>query len=105
MHRVAVALLLFATGCMPGNGPGKSIPPKKSPAPASSTSAEDIPDWAGERTDEPFDVRAFIENRAAPADNTAPLYVEALSRSADICRAKRIRLWKKRFASCPFRCP
>src|SRR5690349_18073885 len=78
-YGLALLLLLSATGCMPRNGSGKPIPPKESPATTSNAPAEEIPNWAGKRTDEPFDVKAFLESRAAPDDDAAPLYVEALS--------------------------
>ena len=39
----------------------------------------DIPAWAGKDKDEPFDVKKFLESRAAPADNAAPLYFEAMA--------------------------
>jgi hypothetical protein len=39
-----------------------------------------IPEWAGKDTNEPFDVKAYLESRAvAPADNAAPLYLAALA--------------------------
>ena len=39
----------------------------------------DVPAWAGQRKDEPFDVKQFLESRAAPPDNAAPLYFAALA--------------------------
>jgi hypothetical protein len=39
----------------------------------------DIPAWVGKDKDEPFDVKKFLESRAAPADNAAPLYFEAMA--------------------------
>lgn len=41
--------------------------------------APSIPAWASKQQDEPFDVTAFLESRAAPADNAAPLYFAALA--------------------------
>ncbi len=38
-----------------------------------------VPQWVGQRTDEPFDVRKFLESRTPPADNAAPLYLAALA--------------------------
>jgi HEAT repeat protein len=38
-----------------------------------------IPAWAGKDKAEPFDVRQFLQSRAAPADNAAPLYLAALA--------------------------
>ena len=38
-----------------------------------------VPTWAGQQKDEPFDVKQFLESRAAPADNAAPLYFAALA--------------------------
>ncbi len=38
-----------------------------------------IPAWVGKDKDEPFDVKRFLESRAAPADNAAPLYFAALA--------------------------
>ena len=38
-----------------------------------------IPAWVGQDKDEPFDVKQFLESRAAPADNAAPLYFAALA--------------------------
>jgi hypothetical protein len=42
----------------------------------------DIPAWAGKDKDEPFDVKKYLESRAAPLDNAAPLYFEAM---AELC--------------------
>jgi hypothetical protein len=39
----------------------------------------DIPAWAGKDKDEPFDVKKFLESRAAPEDNGATLYFLALA--------------------------
>ncbi len=39
----------------------------------------DIPAWAGKDKDEPFDVKKFLESRAAPPDNAAPLYFWAFA--------------------------
>jgi hypothetical protein len=39
----------------------------------------DIPAWAGKDKDEPFDVKQFLESRAAPEDNGATLYFLALA--------------------------
>ncbi len=36
-----------------------------------------IPDWAGKREDEPFNVREFLESRMPPERNAAPLYLYA----------------------------
>ncbi len=49
----------------------------------------DIPSWAGKDKDEPFDVKKFLESRAAPPDNAAPLYFEAM---AEICPTDGFRL-------------
>lgn len=38
-----------------------------------------IPAWAGQDEDEPFEVRQFLESRAAPPDNAAPMYFAALA--------------------------
>ncbi len=38
-----------------------------------------IPAWAGQRDDEPFDVRQFLESRESPVDNAAPLYFVAMA--------------------------
>jgi len=42
-----------------------------------------IPAWVGTRKDEPFQVKEFLESRAAPAVNAAPLYLYAMSRFAN----------------------
>jgi hypothetical protein len=39
----------------------------------------DVPAWAGKDKDEPFDVKKFLESRAAPPDNAAPLYFLAFA--------------------------
>ncbi len=41
-----------------------------------------FPAWVGQDKDEPFDVKQFLESRAAPADNAAPLYFAALAEVA-----------------------
>jgi hypothetical protein len=87
-----LVLMLVALGC----GGGKQAPPNQTvaassappppPAPADSSqiaratspAAGDIPAWAGQSQNEPFDVRQFLASRAAPADNAAPLYRSAL---------------------------
>ena len=38
-----------------------------------------VPAWVGQQKDEPFDVKQFLESRAAPPDNAAPLYFAALA--------------------------
>jgi hypothetical protein len=50
-----------------------------SPSVAAAPSSGEIPAWAGQRPDEPFDVRQFLASRAAPPDNAAPLYLAALA--------------------------
>lgn len=51
---------------------------RQQPGLAAPASDGDIPAWAGQRPDEPFDVKQFLMSRVAPADNAAPLYVSAL---------------------------
>jgi hypothetical protein len=38
-----------------------------------------VPAWAGQDKDEPFDVKQFLESRAAPEENAAPLYFAAMA--------------------------
>jgi len=53
-----------------------------------------IPPWAGQEKGEPFDVREFLESRAAPADNAAPLYFAALAEvSADMRAGPNAPAW------------
>jgi len=61
-------------------------PPPPPPATAATTLPQTllgadagIPAWAGQQQNEPFPVRQFLESRAAPADNAAPLYLAALA--------------------------
>jgi hypothetical protein len=44
----------------------------------------DIPAWAGKEKDEPFDVKKFLESRAAPADNAAPVYFESMAEISNL---------------------
>jgi hypothetical protein len=56
-----------------------------------------VPSWAGQAMDNPFDVRQFLQSRAAPADNAAPLYLAALAdfgTEMDFCF--RITEWEAR---------
>lgn len=89
----AFALLLYGVGCTDGNAPiesNSSARPDQSSAPTPTspdevfcTSETDVPVWAGQRVDEPFDVKAYLVSRSAPRDNAAPLYLAALT---PICR-------------------
>jgi hypothetical protein len=67
-------------------------PPAMDPDPASQEGAfandsadqsesqnpDGFPAWIDKEADAPFDVRQYLESRAAPADNAAPLYLEVL---------------------------
>ena len=78
--------LLISIGCFSEKAPTKrddsasSVPQVMS---SSSSAENDVPAWAGQRTDDPFDVQEFLSSRAAPPDNAAPLYLAALR---PICR-------------------
>lgn len=54
-------------------------PTAKTPAAETPASEGDIPAWAGQRSDEPFDVEQYLISRAAPPDNAAPLYITGLA--------------------------
>lgn len=99
----ASCLLTCASlGCGGGNAPAAGTkvakaPPAPTPPPppppvapsaaagssarllAPSAQARDMPNWAGQRSDEPFDVKAYLASRTAPPDNAAPLYLSALT--------------------------
>lgn len=45
-----------------------------------SPSADAVPVWAGQIAGEPFDVKAFLASRAEPANNAAPLCLEAIEK-------------------------
>ena len=91
-----VMLMGGLAGCSGGSAPSAPEPPAAAgppapplgppPAPsATGAAASDVPAWAGQRSDEPFDVKAFLATRAAPPDNAAPLYQAAFaSISSDI---------------------
>jgi len=49
------------------------------PAALAAASDDEIPAWAGQSSDEPFDVRQFLTSRAAPPDNAASLYMSGLA--------------------------
>lgn len=67
-----------AAGAAPVSPIAAAVP--TGPLPAMLWDAEPAtPAWAGGRKDEPFDVKQFLESRAAPADNAAPLYFAALA--------------------------
>jgi hypothetical protein len=98
MVAVSLGLLLamaFA-GCNnsspPASPQAKAPPPPPPPPPpvASDTAKGDLPQmlpgaekgfalWAGQDKDEPFPVQQFLESRALPEDNAAPLYFAALA--------------------------
>jgi hypothetical protein len=88
----ALGLLVAVVGCGGGSAPSGAAPPTPAAAPgppppppagpasgATLGAAGEIPAWAGQRTDEPFDVKAFLASRAAPADNASLLYQAALA--------------------------
>ncbi len=94
---LAIGLLHFTTGCGPLSTPSQppasatNPPPVASPviAPVSAPTVFSptatpnvVPAWAGQRQDEPFDVRAYLASRADSPDNAAPHYLLAL---APIC--------------------
>jgi hypothetical protein len=99
---LVIVVVCASLGCGGGNAgsaakkaakPPASIPPPPPPPPsatgaatgstapsvAAGPSSGDIPSWAGQRRDEPFDVNAFLASRTAPPDNAAPLYMTALA--------------------------
>jgi hypothetical protein len=58
---------------------GQITPASAGASPTSSgASVDSVPAWAGQRADEPIDVKAFLTSRAELRDNTAPLYLSAL---------------------------
>lgn len=79
LQRCALVLLPFAIGCTNANNSATPAPSAPNKSAVGNASTQDVPAWAGQRTDEPFDVRAFIEGRSEPEENAAPLYVKALA--------------------------
>ncbi len=60
--------------------PPPVTPSVSPPTPATSAqAASDIPEWAGKRADEPYDVKAFLASRAAAPDIAAPHYIAAFT--------------------------
>jgi hypothetical protein len=65
-----------------GSAPAPPPPPAAAggnSAPAAPPASGAIPPWAGQRQDEPFDVKQFLASRTPPADNAAPLYLSAMA--------------------------
>ncbi len=85
----AFALLCCGTGCTRGDLPTdgnsranlnqSSGSTTSTPVRTADTSETPFPHWAGQRTDEPFDVKEYLISRSAPQDNAAPLYLSALT--------------------------
>ena len=85
----ALALLLCGGGCTVGDIPTdgdsatdldrSSASTPSSPVDTADTSDTQLPHWAGQRLDEPFDVMEYLVSRSTPRDNAAPLYVAALT--------------------------
>jgi hypothetical protein len=89
-----VLLLMVFSGCTKGpspesvqvNAPVPPASPLPPPDPATAGLPQMLPDadaaipaWAGQQPNEPFPVRQFLESRAIPANNAAPLYFAALA--------------------------
>ncbi len=80
-----IALLGFGSGDAPPtsavtSAPSAPLPPAPPPPPVSAPPGPPpggIPEWAGQRPDEPFNVRKFLTSREAPLDNAADLYSKA----------------------------
>ena len=85
----ALALLLCLAGCTVGDIPTdgdsatnldrSSASTPSSPVDTADTSDTQLPHWAGQRLDEPFDVMEYLVSRATPRDNAAPLYLAVLT--------------------------
>jgi hypothetical protein len=85
---LGILLVIAIGGCNnsspPASPQGKAPPPPTESAvadlPQTSATAEmPIPAWVGQQQNEPFPVRQYLESRAAPPDNAAPLYFAALA--------------------------
>ncbi len=74
---------LWQLGCS-GNVEAPSQPTQQAPGSASTLPGAEtgIPAWVGDRPDEPFDVKAFLESREPPVDDTAAQYFAGL---AELC--------------------
>jgi hypothetical protein len=88
-----VLLMLGFGGCAKSTAPAQAnVPAPPSPPPPSSSGSTmavlpqmlpdadaTIPIWAGQQQSEPFAVRQFLESRASPPSNAAPLYFAGLA--------------------------
>lgn len=72
--------MLSLLGCS-GNAPAPSQPFEQSLGRAVMLpgAEEGVPEWAGDRLDEPFDVKAFLQSRTAPKVNSIPLCLAAMA--------------------------
>jgi uncharacterized protein YjiS (DUF1127 family) len=71
--------MLSLTGCSENaETPSQPFEQPQENALALPGAEEEIPEWAGNRPDEPFDVKAFLQSRMAPKVNSMPLCLAAM---------------------------
>lgn len=79
---IPAAVIMTCLGCNPIKESARSITPPLKPGESTNAeqSASKIPTWAGQRQDEPFNVKEFLESRTPPAENAATQYNIALAK-------------------------